>query len=116
MGGFNPQERDKCYLRIAELLKLNPRVKGYVQCSWYSDPVLENVSPRLVYYRQRPEQNGAKVFRFGTSESDIRNATSKSPTRRELFKEGKYIPTSYLVVWPRKELIEWAEKQESMYE
>lgn len=111
LDGFNPEERDKCYLRVAELLKLNPRIKGFIQCSWYYDPQLENISPRLAYYRQRPEENGAKVFRIGTSQREIRNALAKSPTRRKLYKEGKYIPTSYLEIWPRKQLIEWADKQ-----
>lgn len=111
LEGFNPEERNQCYLRTAELLKLNQRLKGMFAGSWFYDPEIENISPRLAYLRQIPEENGAKVFRIGNSQYDIKNALAKSPTRRKLYKEGKYIPTCYLKIWPRKELIKWADKQ-----
>jgi len=57
-----------------------------------------------------PIKNGAKIYRVGTSESDIKNATSWSPTRMVLYKEGRYIPTCHLLIWPRKELMEWERK------
>ncbi len=110
---FNEFERYNCYIRIAELLKLNSNVKGFMGLSWYFDPQLEKISPRLAYLRQRPEQNGAEVFRRGTRQSDIESALKKSPTRRRLYKEGKYVPVCHGVVWPRKELIAWADKQTS---
>ena len=108
--GFNSEERDKCYLRIAELLKLNPEVKGMVAGSWFYDPSLKNVSPRLTYLIKKPMLYGAKVFRLGTEESDIKLALMKSPTRRKLYQEGRYIPTRYLIVWPRKYMLIWAEQ------
>jgi hypothetical protein len=110
---FNPEERDKCYLRIGELLKRNSKIKGLMATCWLYDPMLEKISPRLAFLRQRPEQNGAKVFRIGTRQFDIDMALLKSPTRRKLYKKGKYIPVCHSVVWPRRELIAWADKQTS---
>jgi hypothetical protein len=107
---FNSEERDKCYLRISELLKGNPQVKGMYAEGWLYDPNLENVSPELVYLRRKPEQNGAKVFQIGTRQRDIVHATAMSPTRRKLYQQGTYMPTAYALVWSRKELLAWADK------
>lgn len=110
---FNPEERDRCYIRIAELLKRNPKIKGLVGQGWLYDPQLEKISPHLAFLRKRPEQNGAEVFRLGTRQIDIDLALLKSATRRKLYKENKYMPECYGIVWPRKALIAWAEKQTS---
>lgn len=112
---FNPQGWDDCYIRIADMLNMNPNIKGMFGGSWFYDPALENVSPRLVYLRKTPEQNGAKLFRIGSSISDIKNATAISKIRRKLYKEGKYVPTGYLLIWPRKELIHWANKKDKKF-
>jgi hypothetical protein len=113
---FNEENRRNCYLTIAELLKLNRKIKGMFAGSWLYDPQLEEVSPRLAYLRRKPLQNGAKTYRLGTNEADITLATAKSPTRRRLFREGKYIPTAYLIIWPRRELLQWSEKQSIIQE
>jgi hypothetical protein len=111
LEGFSPQGRDQCYLGIGELLKLNPNIKGMYAVSWYYDPKLEDISPNLLYLRKEPEQNGARFFKIGTTATDINFATVKSATRRRLYQEGKYLPTSFLLLWPRKELLSWADKQ-----
>ena len=106
---FNEAQRDNCYLNIAELLKLNPHIKGLVGESWFNDPALKHISPRLTYLRDRPVNNGARTFYCGTTQLDIEQATGKSKTRARLYKEGKYIPACYIVIWPRRELIKWSE-------
>ena len=106
---FGPEGRDECYARIANMLEHHPEMKGMYSASWFNDPALEEVSPRLAYLRKRPQEIGAWVFRIG---EDIEGgALSKSATRRKLYEEGKYIPTAYLVVWPRKDLIAWAKRR-----
>ena len=106
---FGPEGRDECYARIAEMLERHPEMKGMYSASWFNDPALEEVSPRLAYLRKVPQENGAWVFRVG---EDIEGgALSKSATRRKLYEDGKYIPTAYLVVWPRKEIIAWAKRR-----
>ena len=102
---FNEHEMNLAYMRIVELMKLNPRIKGFYRRSWFLDPNLEDISPRLGYLRKVPLQNGAKLFVAGTKEGDIKNAIAVSRTRRRLYKEGKYLPTGYTVIWPRKEFL-----------
>ena len=38
------------------------------------------------------------------------DAFVKSKKRMKLFTEGKYTPKSYLLIWPRKKLTDWAYK------
>jgi hypothetical protein len=113
---FNFKGQNICYLRIAELLKANPTIQALVGESWFYDPKLKEISPRLNYLGRYPEENGAKIFRIITSESDIRLSTLKSKTRKRLFGEGKYKPCHHMLVWPRKQLINWAEEQNKKFE
>ena len=102
---FNEHEMNLTYMRIVELMKLNPRIKGFYRRSWFLDPNLEDISPRLGYMRKVPLQNGAKLFAAGTKEGDIKNAIAVSRTRRRLYEEGKYLPTGYALIWPRKDFL-----------
>lgn len=107
--GHTAEEREACHLRIAEMLVHHPEIKGQCGIGWLVDPAVEDVSPRLAYIRKVPQENGAWVFRVG---EDINSgALAKSPTRRKLYQEGKYMPTSYLYVWPRKKFIAWARRR-----
>ncbi len=107
-GGFDQEERTKCYLRIADLLKQNPGVKGMYLLGWFYDPKLADISPELAYLREFPERQGARRFRFGSTEQAIRFATAWSAERRRLYEEGKYSPTEYALIWPRREMLRWA--------
>jgi hypothetical protein len=109
---FNPLGWTQFYIRAAALLRLNPRVKGLFGITWFYDPVLDHVSPRLAYLRTLITDNGGKLFRFGPcNPNSIKDATFRSPTRRALYEQGKYTPTLYLAVWPRRELLAWAQRQ-----
>ena len=107
MQQFNPNGWIKFYKRVAKLLLSNPGIKGVFGSSWFFDPSLNQVSPRLSYLMKIPVDNGAQLFRIGFSEQSARDATLKSKTRKRLYLERKYIPTSYMVVWGRKKLIDW---------
>lgn len=110
LAEFNPDGWDRTYVRIAELLELNPSVKGVFGTAWFNDPVLEHVSPHLSYIRRRREENGAQNFRFGSTTDSIDDALSTSQKRRQLYEQGKYTPTSYYLVWARRDLISWARR------
>jgi len=110
MAEFNEQEAVKFYLRVAELMELQKDIKGYVGTTWYLDPQLLEISPRLAYLQELPRAGGAFFLRHGTEQSDIDMAIKTSETRRRLYQEGKYIPVCYSVLWPRKELIAWAKQ------
>ena len=55
-------------------------------------------------------KNGGRLFYYGSSEAMIKDALFKSPTRRRLYEEGLYVPRSFIRIWPRNELIEWADR------
>jgi hypothetical protein len=105
LRNFNEQQMNLSYLRIVELMKLNPRIKGFYRRSWFLDPKLEDISPKLGYLREVPLQNGAKLFAAGSTKKDMGYALAVSRTRRRLYEEGKYLPTGYAYIWPRKEFL-----------
>lgn len=105
---FSPASWDIFYLNIADMLSINPDVKGICGGSWFHDPALSTISPHLSYLRERPTQNGA--FLFFAEVSVHTGALSKSKTRRALYEAGRYIPKSYTIIWPRKALMQWAER------
>ena len=105
---FNETGWDVCYRRIADLLVRFPDVRGMMGTSWFYDPALITISPRLAYLQQRPTERGAFLIRHGTSRIDIERATQTSKTRRTLYEAGEYLPTAYTLVWPRRELIAWS--------
>lgn len=105
---FNPEGYTRFCTTIAETLVLNPEIKGLFSGSWFYDPALEKISPHLSYLREIPQKNGAKIFYSGPDHGALSNALAKSKTRRRLYEEGKYLPVSYYMVWPRNDLIKWA--------
>ncbi len=106
LSEFNPDGWNQCYLRIAQMLEQNPDIKGIFGGSWFYDPQLKDISPRLMYLQQVPLDNGASSFFTGNDHSG--NAINKSKTRLDLHKQGKYTPKSYLLIWPRAAMIRWA--------
>jgi hypothetical protein len=108
MADFNPEGWARFYRRTAELLEIYPRVRGVFGSSWFFDPELESISPRLTYLRTLVTHNGGRLFRLGSSAQSTADATAKSQTRRRLVAEGRYSPISYLLIWPSRPLVEWA--------
>lgn len=98
----------ECYRLIAQIMAKEPHVKGVFGASWFYDPQLEHVSPRLAYLRTDPIRGGATFVRVRTTEQTIPLALSKSASRKQMFDEGKYVPEQHLMIWPRRELLHWA--------
>lgn len=105
---FTPQGWHKTYFRLAELLSLNPQMKGFFGASWFYDPRLDNVSSHLSYLRKVRLEGGAQLFRWESGASVVDMATSTSRTRKKMFEEGDYLPCSYMIVWSRDDLLRWA--------
>ncbi len=105
---FNEAGWDRCYRRIAALLAGDPKIKGMVGTSWFYDPQILTVSPRLAYLQINPTKRGAILLRHGPGAIHTYRATLKSESRKKLFDEGKYVPICYSLVWPRSPLMEWA--------
>jgi hypothetical protein len=109
IGDFSQEGFNRLFLRVAQLLKINKNIKGLYCMGWLNDPKLSEISPRLAFARTIFTDNGGVVFYLGPSQNAVESATLKSATRRQLYQEGKYIPTEYLAIWSRKKLIEWAD-------
>lgn len=105
---FTPRGWDHSYRCIADLLELNPGVRGVFGSSWWFDPEVERVTPNIGFLRQRPLNAGARIFRVGTDDGAIRNATKFSRIRKDLYEQGRYLPCNYLMVWAREDLLRWA--------
>jgi hypothetical protein len=104
---FNVQGWEQTYHRLAELLEANPQFKAVIASSWFRDPALAAISPRLGYLRDFPCRRGARLFVTGRDERGTSGALARSPTRRRLFENGQYVPTIHLLVWPRSALLAW---------
>lgn len=107
---FNPEGWDRCYAEIADLLAIFPKVRGMIATSWFYDPALTEISPRLAYLRSVPTDNGAIEICHGTTQFDIDSATKTSGTRRKLYEDGKYVPRCWSILWKRNDMIDWAKR------
>lgn len=108
---YNEKGRDESFLRIAELLERRDDIRGIVGTGWLYDPQILEISPHLAYIQKRFIERGAfRLIGHSPTQRDIEFAIEKSKTRRRLYQEKKYIPKIYSIVWPRKELICWAEQ------
>lgn len=105
---FNQEGWNECYRCCAELYGLHPDVLGMYGGSWFYDPALAKISPRLSYLREIPQKGGACLLFDSINEQSTHDATSTSPTRQQLYAEGAYHPKSYALIWPRTEQVNWA--------
>jgi hypothetical protein len=109
LDSFNEEGWNECYLCCAELYRVHPEVLGMYGSSWFYDPALDAISPRLSYLRSIPASGGAELFLMEKGGSAINNSLATSPTRRKLYEEGKYLPKSYMLAWGRAKQMAWAE-------
>lgn len=108
---FNEAGWEECYACCAELYQVHPDVLGMYGSSWFYDPALSAISPRLAYLRDTPCNNGATLMFVVKGGEAIANATSTSSSRRALFEEGKYMPTNYMLIWGRDAQRAWAARR-----
>jgi hypothetical protein len=104
---WNEAGWEEVYRQCARLLRSRPQLLGLAATAWFYDPQLAAISPHLCYCRERLLERGAVMIRVGTSAFDIASATARSPTRRQLYEAGEYVPVSYTLLWPRARLLKW---------
>ncbi|MFA6303865.1 MAG: hypothetical protein WC627_12145 [Legionella sp.] len=107
ISNLNEPNLTYCFLLVADLLRCNPSCLGLIGISWFYDPEIKRITPHLAYLQDIPAAGGALFFRIGQLPQDIQNAT-KFSNRRQLYEKGEYVPTSYMMIWPRKKLLSWA--------
>lgn len=108
---FSPEGWDRMWAVAAALLETRPQLAGAMGASWFYDPRLATISPRLAYLRAEPVKGGAWLVRQGPGQGHTERATATSPTRRALVEAGDYTPCSWLLAWPRSRLIRWARRR-----
>ncbi|MBU2168537.1 MAG: hypothetical protein KKF88_11950 [Alphaproteobacteria bacterium] len=113
LSDFNEAGWDRAWATAAEILKTRPEMAGMLGSSWFYDPPLEQISPRLAYLRLNPLKHGAFMVHQGPGEIHTERAATSSPTRKALIEEGKYTARSWIVAWPRAALIRWADARKA---
>lgn len=103
---FNEEGRERCYELIGELLRERGELRGLMGASWYYDPHLGRVTPRLAYLHDVPARNGASVVPAEREGADS-GALARSAHRRALYETGKYQPHNYLMLWPRDDILHY---------
>jgi hypothetical protein len=106
---FTEQGWDRLWISAAAICRARPEIAGVIGSSWFFDPPLETISPRLTYLRANPMARGAFMVDQGPDQMHSDRAGATSPTRRALIEAGEYIPHSWLLAWPRGPLIAWAD-------
>ncbi len=111
---FNEAGWDRLWETAADICISRPNLAGVIGMSWFFDPPLETISPRLAYLRKIPLAGGAFMADQGPDEVHSERAAATSPTRRALIASGEYVPHSWLLAWPRSSLLAWAQHKQRM--
>jgi hypothetical protein len=106
---FNEAGWDKAWTAAAAILRRRPELRGIIGSSWFYDPPLEVISPKLAYLRLNPTRNGAFLIHQGPGEIHTERAAASPGSRRAMIESGKYLPRSWIVAWPRAALLRWAD-------
>jgi hypothetical protein len=106
---FNEDGWNRAWATAAEICKVRPDLAGMIGSSWFYDPPLETISPRLAHLRLNPLNGGAWMVHQGPGEIHTQRAAASPGSRRALIEGGQYVARSWLVAWPRKALIAWAD-------
>jgi len=101
------QESNRSYYRMAQSMLKQPDVKGLVASSWLHSPDTFAVSPHLAWMNRTFLENGGLVVLMGPADPDC-GVLSRSPERQKLYDEGRFKPTTGLVIWPRRAMLDWA--------
>lgn len=109
LSDFNEAGWERNWAAAAALLQTRPELAGVIGSSWFFDPPLETISSRLTYLRTTPTSHGAFMIHQGGGEIHDERASASSPTRRAMIETGEYSACSWLLCWPRKPLIRWAQ-------
>jgi hypothetical protein len=99
------------HLGIAAAIRRAPDVLGIASGSWYYDPALERVSPRLAFASRIVRENGGVVFEVRRDQATAQSALAASATRRRAAVEGRYRPRQFARLWGRRPFLAWAERQ-----
>ena len=101
----------RAHLEIARALKRHPQVRGIASTSWYYDPEIDAVSPRLGFVHELLAANGCFVFEIPCDDAMRASALYGSRARQQAYSEGTYRPRAFARLWGRDAFLSWAERQ-----
>ena len=113
LRGFNEDGWNEAWATAAELCRARPELAGMIGSSWFYDPPLTEISPRLAHLRLNPLNGGAFMVHQGPAPIHTERAATASASRKALIDSGEYTARSWLMIWPRKELIAWADRRKA---
>ncbi len=99
------------YLHAGALMRQRTDVAGLCGASWFFDPTIAIISPKLAFVRQLAEAGGARFLRLRSDPDQTAFALERSPTRRRLASAGEYTPACFGMYWLRSDLLAWADRQ-----
>jgi hypothetical protein len=102
------RETNRSWYRMAQSMKLQPQVVGLVASSWLHSPDTMRVSPHLAAFSGALLEGGALLIRHHRADLDC-GVFHRSPERKKLYEDGSFIPTHGMVIWPRREMLAWAD-------
>jgi len=102
------RQSDKSWYRMARSVEMNPAIKGLVAFGWLHSPDTFTVSPHLSFINKPFVESGAFITTMGKAPEDS-GFLAGSAERTRLFKSGDFKPTMGVVLWSRKQMIDWAQ-------
>jgi len=81
----------------------NRGMAGVFGCSWYYDPALKDISPRLYALRSSVYRLGGVIVDVSAHEDNmIDDALAKSETRRQAYLHHTYQPKAFAAIIPAR--------------
>ena len=108
---FSPEGFDRCYMKVASLLEVNPDIHGVIGSTWWFDPVVEQIAPELFYLQKLFLDNGAISINLGSDADAVMDATTFSPNRTKLVESGEYVPRRFMLIWHRTDILLWRNRK-----
>ena len=102
---FNAAGWEETYRLTALLMRGSGELRGLIGFSWFYDPQLEELSPRLGYLRHSPVSQGARLVPMDADGDSARLATATSPSRRAAYEAGAYRPRRHGLIWSRADML-----------
>lgn len=110
-----PSENELSYWRIAKTMELHPEVKGLMADSWFYSAEVGEVFPHLAWLRAFFVEQGAYVVDMEAAHPDS-GFMEGSAKRRQLYQQRKFRPRRTLVLWPRQQVLAWANARPDLAE